>query len=211
MVARLTRPSRLTRPPDAVALHHGLGRWAFLVVTSAVALAAVTAPAGADRLAAALATASTGCVLAVVAWAPALLVGNDALVVRNPLRTLVIPWSRVDGVRMGWVLEVLADGAVHRAWAAPGPRRLIDTRDLDLTGNVLHRYSAATVDAAARAGHGSLGSADAALVVGQRWAARAAASPDGPVVARTSRIRVALLAVGVLAGVAAGVVAVVGR
>ncbi|ARZ68233.1 membrane protein [Streptomyces albireticuli] len=50
---------------------------------------------------------------------PAVWAGADRLLVRNPFRTITLPWSRVDGVRAGYSSEVLADGAKYQLWSIP--------------------------------------------------------------------------------------------
>ncbi|MBB5119691.1 membrane protein [Streptomyces eurocidicus] len=50
---------------------------------------------------------------------PAVWAGEDRLLVRNPFRTITLPWSRVDGVRAGYSSEVLADGAKYQLWSIP--------------------------------------------------------------------------------------------
>jgi Bacterial PH domain len=64
------------------------------------------------------------CPMAVGGWRPALVVDDDGLTLRNPLRTVRLPWSQVQGVAMGWALTVTAAGVRHRVWAVPGPRRM---------------------------------------------------------------------------------------
>lgn len=54
-----------------------------------------------------------------LALRPAVFAGEDRLRVRNPFRTLVLPWSVVEGVRAGLSVEVLADGRRYALWAIP--------------------------------------------------------------------------------------------
>ncbi|KNB51636.1 PH domain-containing protein [Streptomyces caatingaensis] len=50
-----------------------------------------------------------------VVWA-----NDDRLVVRNPFRTITLPWARVVTVRAGYSSEVLAEGgAKYQLWAIP--------------------------------------------------------------------------------------------
>ncbi len=57
----------------------------------------------------------------VVAFAlrPAVYAGADRLRVRNPFRTVVLPWASVEAVRSGYSTEVLAGGAKYQLWAVP--------------------------------------------------------------------------------------------
>ncbi|WP_431043981.1 PH domain-containing protein [Streptomyces sp. P1-3] len=50
---------------------------------------------------------------------PAVFAGADRLRVRNPFRTITLPWSCVEGVRAGYSSEVLAGGATYQLWAIP--------------------------------------------------------------------------------------------
>ncbi|MBT2385716.1 PH domain-containing protein [Streptomyces sp. ISL-11] len=50
---------------------------------------------------------------------PAVWAGQDRLLVRNPFRTITLPWASVDGVRAGYSSEVLAGGAKYQLWSIP--------------------------------------------------------------------------------------------
>ncbi|MFD8629409.1 PH domain-containing protein [Streptomyces hygroscopicus] len=50
---------------------------------------------------------------------PAVYVGQDRLLVRNPFRTITLPWAAVEGLRAGYTSEVLAGGAKYQLWAIP--------------------------------------------------------------------------------------------
>lgn len=50
---------------------------------------------------------------------PAVLAGAERLLVRNPFRTITIPWAAVDDVRAGYSSEVHADGRTYQLWAIP--------------------------------------------------------------------------------------------
>ncbi|MFI5802634.1 PH domain-containing protein [Streptomyces sp. NPDC051561] len=50
---------------------------------------------------------------------PAVYANEDRLRIRNPFRTVVLPWAKVDAVRTGYSSEVLADGAKYQLWAVP--------------------------------------------------------------------------------------------
>jgi hypothetical protein len=57
----------------------------------------------------------------VVAFAlrPAVFADDDRLRVRNPLRTITLPWASVEAVRAGYSSEVLAGGRKYQLWAIP--------------------------------------------------------------------------------------------
>ncbi len=50
---------------------------------------------------------------------PAVYAGQDRLLVRNPFRTVTLPWAAVEGLRAGYTSEVLAGGATYQLWAIP--------------------------------------------------------------------------------------------
>jgi hypothetical protein len=50
---------------------------------------------------------------------PAVFANEDRLRIRNPFRTIVLPWGVVEAVRTGYSSEVLADGAKYQLWAVP--------------------------------------------------------------------------------------------
>ncbi|WP_035801037.1 PH domain-containing protein [Kitasatospora mediocidica] len=50
---------------------------------------------------------------------PAVLVSRDRLLVRNPLRTLVVPWSQVEDLRSTYSAELTAGGKTYQLWAVP--------------------------------------------------------------------------------------------
>ncbi|MFV0128124.1 PH domain-containing protein [Streptomyces sp. HMX112] len=51
---------------------------------------------------------------------PAVLAGEDRIRVRNPFRTVVLPWAVVADVRAGYSSEVITkDGAKYQMWAVP--------------------------------------------------------------------------------------------
>lgn len=50
---------------------------------------------------------------------PSVHAGQDRLLVRNPFRTVTLPWASVEGLRAGYTSEVLAGGAKYQLWAIP--------------------------------------------------------------------------------------------
>ncbi|MEU7132002.1 PH domain-containing protein [Streptomyces sp. NPDC046261] len=50
---------------------------------------------------------------------PAVWAGEERLLVRNPFRTITLPWASVEAVRAGYSSEVLAGGAKYQLWAIP--------------------------------------------------------------------------------------------
>jgi hypothetical protein len=113
---------------------------------------------------------------------PAAVVDDAGVTLRNPWRTTRVGWAAVTDVRMGWTLTVSTATAVHRAWAVPGPRRMRSMWERHWTEQeeVFERDSLPALQAASARGEGLLGLGDAALIVAQRWAARAALCPPEP-------------------------------
>ncbi|MCF3103780.1 PH domain-containing protein [Streptomyces roseoverticillatus] len=50
---------------------------------------------------------------------PAVFAGASRLLVRNPFRTITLPWAAVDAVRAGYSSEVLAEGSTYQLWSVP--------------------------------------------------------------------------------------------
>ncbi|WP_328300450.1 PH domain-containing protein [Streptomyces sp. NBC_00435] len=50
---------------------------------------------------------------------PAVFANDDRLRVRNPFRTIELPWAAVDTVRARFSAEVLAEGAKYQLWSVP--------------------------------------------------------------------------------------------
>lgn len=50
---------------------------------------------------------------------PAVLAGVDRLVIRNPLRTIVVPWAQLEEMKAGYSVEATAAGKTYQVWAIP--------------------------------------------------------------------------------------------
>ncbi|WP_330332248.1 PH domain-containing protein [Streptomyces sp. NBC_00536] len=50
---------------------------------------------------------------------PAVFANDNRMRVRNPFRTVELPWAAVDAVRAGYSAEVLAEGAKYQLWSIP--------------------------------------------------------------------------------------------
>ncbi|MGP3985434.1 PH domain-containing protein [Streptomyces sp. 3N207] len=50
---------------------------------------------------------------------PAVFAGERRMRVRNPFRTIEVPWGTVETVRAGYSSEVVADGTKYQLWAIP--------------------------------------------------------------------------------------------
>ncbi|MFB7948934.1 PH domain-containing protein [Kitasatospora phosalacinea] len=50
---------------------------------------------------------------------PVVRANDRRLIVRNPLRTIVAPWSTVEGLKAGYSVELFASGRKFQVWAIP--------------------------------------------------------------------------------------------
>ncbi|MFG3252420.1 PH domain-containing protein [Streptomyces sp. NPDC048172] len=50
---------------------------------------------------------------------PAVYAGDTRMRIRNPFRTITVPWGAVESVRAGYSSEVVADGTKYQLWAIP--------------------------------------------------------------------------------------------
>ncbi|OEV11487.1 PH domain-containing protein [Streptomyces nanshensis] len=50
---------------------------------------------------------------------PAVYAGPEKMRVRNPFRTITVPWGTVEALRAGYSSEVVADGAKYQLWSIP--------------------------------------------------------------------------------------------
>ncbi|MFJ7249712.1 PH domain-containing protein [Kitasatospora sp. NPDC098652] len=50
---------------------------------------------------------------------PAVFAGSRRLVVRNPWRTITVPWASVDALRAGYSVELLSGEKKYQVWAVP--------------------------------------------------------------------------------------------
>ncbi|MDT0342284.1 PH domain-containing protein [Streptomyces litchfieldiae] len=50
---------------------------------------------------------------------PAVFASDERLRVRNPFRTITLPWTAVEGIRASYSSEVLAGGTKYQMWAIP--------------------------------------------------------------------------------------------
>lgn len=62
--------------------------------------------------------AAVSVVVYAIGWRPAVIADNAQAVIRNPLRTYELPWSRVTDIAVTYSLQVEYRGGVVRAWAA---------------------------------------------------------------------------------------------
>ncbi|NBM18739.1 PH domain-containing protein [Streptomyces sp. GC420] len=83
---------------------------------------------------------------------PAVFANDDRLRVRNPFRTVVLPWASVEGVSAGYSSEVLAGGRKYQLWAIP-----VSLRRRKQAARRQARDAASDVSGRTRAGTGAQG------------------------------------------------------
>lgn len=174
-------------------LRHALGRTVAALGWVAVLGWLVTTwpPGGAGAL---FAAGACGLLWA-LCWRPAVVLDDDGVTVRNPVRDVRIGWAALDEADFGWSLRLRAGDVSCRAAAAPGPASMSALYDRHVTaGGVIER------DAVSRAGQRP---APALLAVRQRWEARRLLAPGG-VTAAPAVVSLAVLAASLvlLAGAA---------
>ncbi|MGW5210638.1 PH domain-containing protein [Streptomyces sp. NPDC004051] len=90
---------------------------------------------------------------------PAVYAGEDRLRVRNPFRTIVLPWGRIAALRAGYTNEVVSDtGAKYQLWALPvslGARKRAARREMRAAGERAQGVDVRTAGRAPRAGGAS--------------------------------------------------------
>ncbi|MBB5787089.1 PH domain-containing protein [Jiangella mangrovi] len=162
-----------TAVTEPVVLRHALGRAVAVVGwTAALGWLVAARPPGGTGL---LFAAGASGLLWALCWRPAVVLDDDGVTVRNPLRDVRAGWAALDEAGFGWSLWLRAGDVTWHAAAAPGPASMSALYDRHVTaGGVLER------DAVARAGQRP---APALLAVRQRWEARRAVAPGGLTVA----------------------------
>ncbi|MFD6322668.1 PH domain-containing protein [Streptomyces sp. NPDC058442] len=90
---------------------------------------------------------------------PAVYAGDDRLRVRNPFRTIVLPWGRVAALRAGYTNEVVSDaGTKYQLWALPvslRARKRAARREMRATGERAQGVDVRTAGQAPGAGGAS--------------------------------------------------------
>ena len=141
-------------------------------------------------------------VTAALFWWPAVIVGDDAVKIRNPFRTTVVPWEAIDAMetRVGLRLVLRPNGSVS-AWAAPPPARRSSATVL--------RYSLATAskranDALQREARGRVDGQAGTLIrreLARRERLAHGAGPTAAVIRRPNFTAIVIVAVTVVAAI----------
>lgn len=103
---------------------------------------------------------------------PAVYAGEARLRIRNPFRTITVPWGTVETVRSGYSSELVADGTTYQLWSIPVSLR---ARSRATRQNERVRREAADPRRAGRRGRG----AGAFAAMGGAGLPDAAAPSDG--------------------------------
>jgi hypothetical protein len=56
-------------------------------------------------------------------WAPAVTIGEHAVIVDNPLRRVTVPWAAIERIDTRWSLRLYTRAGSITAWSAPAPSR----------------------------------------------------------------------------------------
>ena len=56
-----------------------------------------------------------------LAWYPAVVIGDDGVVLRNPVRTTSVPWGALATVDTKYALTLITPRGKYTSWAAPAP------------------------------------------------------------------------------------------
>lgn len=137
----------------------------------------------------------------VVLWAPALVVDRDGSAIRNPLRTIRVPWEALIHVDTKYSLTLFTPGRSWSVWCAPQAGRLSARRKARRARDDDRdpRDPRSPLDAGMRIGDvPGTESGDAARLVRERWA-QAARDADAEAIAVPVVVhwtRVAVLAAG---------------
>ncbi|WP_433546018.1 PH domain-containing protein [Streptomyces sp. CA-294286] len=111
---------------------------------------------------------------------PAVYANEDRLRIRNPFRTIVLPWGAVDAIRTGYTSEVLAGGAKYQLWAVPVSlrqrKRAVRTQAKATASGELHT-GRAPLGRPSRGGDSHVASSDQRVIDLQDLAERNAARP----------------------------------
>lgn len=145
---------------------------------------------------------------------PVVYVSDARMLVRNPLRTITIPWARVETVHAKYSTEVVTDDATYQLWSVPVSMRARKRADRhsfrasspSASGGLFGRRAssdpfAATRPAAPRSEEPVLASSDQAVKDLRELAERNAGNPgaDAPVTIRWAYAVIAPAALGAIA------------
>lgn len=107
-------PDRVFRSPSAMA--SGI---ALLAVAAWLGIDAVTNGSGRTPLITLAGLLCFAPVIIAFTLRPAVFAGPRQLRVRNPFRTITVPWTSIESLQAGYTSEVIADGAKYQLWSIP--------------------------------------------------------------------------------------------
>ena len=146
-----------------------------------------------------------------LAWFPAVVISDEGVRLRNPIRTIDVPWYALVTVDTKYALTLVTASGRYSAWSAPAPGLFAIQR---AQPDHIRGLPETTYGPAGSVRPGDLATSDsgtAAYHVRQRWSALLASGAVEPGMAEASRARVSVnwtvLAVGAVL-VAAAVLAI---
>ncbi|WP_323959024.1 PH domain-containing protein [Arthrobacter sp. JZ12] len=111
------------RPAGTTVFRPRSSRWILVIagVVVGVGLAASVASSGFQSLASTAPLLAIGAVAWWLFWYPTVVVGPAAVELRNPVRTVTVPWGALIHVDTKYALKLVTPGGSYSAWAAPAP------------------------------------------------------------------------------------------
>jgi hypothetical protein len=97
--------------------------WLWVVFAAVMAADLVVRFNGAPSLVAGAVLAVLTALIAVTSLRPATVLTEDALLVRNPFRDTIVPWTEVGEVRVSHAIQVDFDGGTVRCWTPQSSAR----------------------------------------------------------------------------------------
>jgi hypothetical protein len=102
-------------------------------------------------------------------WVPAVTIAEHAVIVDNPMRRVVVPWSSIERIDTRWSLRLYTRTGSITAWSAPAPSRYAMMR---VSKNELKGLPESTYGPGSSVGLGDLPESEsglAAYYVRRRW------------------------------------------
>jgi hypothetical protein len=127
-----------------------------------------------------------------LAWFPAVVIADDGVTIRNPVRTIAVPWHSLVTVDTKYSLTLVTASARYNAWSAPAPGLFGVQR---AQPDHVRGLPETTYGPAGSVRPGDLANSDsgtAAYYVRQRWSELLASGAVEPGLAEASRARISV-------------------
>ncbi|WP_458115391.1 PH domain-containing protein [Arthrobacter sp. D2-10] len=113
----------LTGPTRTTVFRPRSSRWILVIacIIVGVGLASSIVSSGLEALAAASPLLAVAAIAWWLFWYPAVIVGPDGVQLRNPTRTVDVPWAGLIHVDTKYALKLITPSGSYTAWAAPAP------------------------------------------------------------------------------------------